>query len=92
MRTQKMEEMVKLLASEHLEAMKMLTDKIVRRKNNKNDVVVMHAMLLNAAPLMAACLLDILDEIEQDNIPVKDRSSTYLKISEVLEKAGIYQR
>ncbi len=89
MKKQNMEEAFKLLADNHLNDMRALIDKMNQRKARKNTVNVLHFQLLNAAPSMAGCLLDILDELEGDELPVKDRPAVYLKIVEVLKEAGI---
>ena len=48
-----------------------------------------NATLISAAPEMAELLMEILGEIELDEISVKDRPSSFLKIVKVLDRAGI---
>lgn len=87
MKKQNMQEAFKLLADNHLNDYHDLIKMVKKLKVRYN--ATLHFQLLNAAPLMAKCLLSILDELSRDELPVKDCPVTCLKIVKVLEEAGI---
>ena len=64
-------------------------------KHNKHIAIVWdnpdgkdeaNALLLKAAPKMLLLLCEIFNEIEADELPVKDRPTVYLKISQLLRE------
>lgn len=89
MKKQNMQEIFEQLGENHLNALHALVKTMNQHKIHGGNIFAMQFHLLNAAPLMAECLLGILCELEGDELPVKDRPAVYLKIVEVLKEAGI---